>query len=147
MMESKVETAVPPMPPAAAAAASTASLPHRINRSSSKALTGSTDEEVQLAFKIRTCRETRDFDSLEEAVQQVLRTGAVLSTSCVVQEAQELINNLRATLIKNKATLAKRLTSDKGSSVFFGHSNWDTVMNIMQGIQLAVNRAQTEGTR
>jgi len=133
--EAKSTEEVPPMPP-------TPSTPYtRAERETTS------EDEVKLAIKIKRCRENRDYESLRAAVDEVLRSGTILSSSFVVQEAQELIKNLEAAAEKSKASLAKRLRSDKGSSVFFGHAMWDRVTNLMQGIQLAVNRAQTEGIR
>jgi len=44
--------------------------------------------------------------------------------------------------------LGRYLTSaQKGSTVFFGHKNWDLVINVMKGIQMAVSRSAAEASR
>jgi len=46
------------------------------------------------------------------------------------------------------AVLGKYLASaQKGSTVFFGHKNWDLVINVMKGIQMAVGRSAAESAR
>lgn len=37
--------------------------------------------------------------------------------------------------------------ASKGSTVFFGHQNWDLVLNVMKGIQMAVGRSAAEAQR
>lgn len=45
----------------------------------------------------------------------------------------------------NEALLKKYITPvAKGSTVFFGHKNWDLVLNVMKGIQLTVSRCFAE---
>ena len=45
----------------------------------------------------------------------------------------------------NDALLRKYITPvAKGSTVFFGHKNWDLVLNVMKGIQLTVSRCYAE---
>eukprot|EP00516_Mucochytrium_quahogii_P007761 CAMPEP_0203757878 /NCGR_PEP_ID=MMETSP0098-20131031/10738_1 /ASSEMBLY_ACC=CAM_ASM_000208 /TAXON_ID=96639 /ORGANISM=" , Strain NY0313808BC1" /LENGTH=813 /DNA_ID=CAMNT_0050650123 /DNA_START=36 /DNA_END=2477 /DNA_ORIENTATION=- len=46
------------------------------------------------------------------------------------------------------AALGRYLTpASKGSTVFFGHKNWDLVINVMKGIQMAVGRSAAEAAR
>eukprot|EP00511_Aplanochytrium_stocchinoi_P010970 CAMPEP_0204873176 /NCGR_PEP_ID=MMETSP1348-20121228/39927_1 /ASSEMBLY_ACC=CAM_ASM_000700 /TAXON_ID=215587 /ORGANISM="Aplanochytrium stocchinoi, Strain GSBS06" /LENGTH=853 /DNA_ID=CAMNT_0052028369 /DNA_START=186 /DNA_END=2747 /DNA_ORIENTATION=+ len=49
---------------------------------------------------------------------------------------------------KKDVTLDTYLASaSTGSTVFFGHKNWDLVINVMKGIQMAVGRCSAEAMR
>ena len=58
-----------------------------------------------------------------------------------------LSQQIKELLEDSRKRLGLRLRSSKGNAVVFGHKNWDLVMNVMQGLQLAISRTSAEGNR
>jgi hypothetical protein len=108
---------------------------------------GSSPEEAELAAALAEARSLRDASSLNECIMRARRAGLDRSSSPLLAQAVELSREIAELLEDSRRTLGMRLRSSKGNAVVFGHKNWDLVMNVMQGLQLAVSRTSAEGNR
>ena len=103
-------------------------------------------EELDLSNAMIEARSVRDAKNLDERIAAAREAG-VSEDNAVLLKAVELSRQIKELIEDSRKRLGLRLRSSKGNAVVFGHKNWDLVMNVMQGLQLAVSRTSAEGTR
>ena len=102
--------------------------------------------ELKLSDAMMDARSLRDPRPLDECISKALMEG-LPEDNITVRQAVALSTQIKDLIEDSRKRLGLRLRSSKGNAVVFGHKNWDLVMNVMQGLQLAVSRTSAEGNR
>lgn len=102
--------------------------------------------ELKLSDAMMDARSLRDPRPLDECISKALTEG-LPEDNVTVKQAVALSTQIKDLIEDSRKRLGLRLRSSKGNAVVFGHKNWDLVMNVMQGLQLAVSRTSAEGNR